>query len=43
MKKIKKMFPYLGLFLLFFFWNLLIQPLNLDEVWNYGFAYGIFS
>ena len=41
MKKIKKMFPYLGLFLLFFFWNLLIQPLNLDEVWNYGFAYNI--
>ena len=42
MKKIKTIFPYLGVFLLFFFWNLLIQPLNLDEVWNYGFAYGVF-
>lgn len=34
---------FLFLFILFLVWNLLLVPLNLDEVWNYGFAHNIYS
>lgn len=37
----KKILEYVILFIAIFFWNLVIQPLNGDELWNYGFAYGI--
>lgn len=43
MRRLYKILPYIGLFFLFFIWNLLIQPLNLDEVWNYGFAHNIYT
>ena len=34
---------YIFLFFLFLLWNLIIQPINLDEIWNYGFAHNIYS
>ena len=40
-KKIIIILIFIILFCLFLFWNLIIQPLNVDEVWNYGFAYAI--
>ena len=39
----KKKIFYILLFLLFLVWSLLLQPLNLDEIWNYGFAHNIYS
>ena len=39
----KKVLLYLTLFCIFLVWNLLLVPLNLDEVWNYGFAHNIYS
>lgn len=35
----------LGVFLFFAFliWNLILYPVNLDEVWNYGFSHNIYS
>ena len=42
MKWIKKYY-FLGLIFFFFLiWNLIINPLNLDEIWNYGFTRNIF-
>lgn len=32
---------YLILVLFFLFWNLIVQAINLDEIWNYGFSYAI--
>lgn len=43
MEKIKKISPYIGLFLLFLFWNLILVSLHLDEIWNYGFAHNIYK
>lgn len=47
MKKIflnvKPFIKYFGIFFFFLFWNLIIQPINLDEIWNYGFAHNIYS
>lgn len=40
-KKIIIILLYALLFCFFLFWNLIIQPLNIDEIWNYGFAYAI--
>lgn len=40
---IKNNYKYFLLFLLVTIWNLFFQPLNLDEVWNYGFAHNIYS
>lgn len=42
-ENIKIIFKYLFLFVLFLGFNLFIQPLNLDEVWNYGFGHNIYS
>ena len=41
--KIKPCFKYFIVFFFFLFWNLIIQPVNLDEVWNYGFAHNIYK
>ncbi len=41
MKKIKIALIIIGLFLFFLCWNVIVQPLNLDEIWNYGFSYAI--
>lgn len=31
------------LFFVFLVWNLILYPVNLDEVWNYGFSHNIYS
>ena len=38
---IKKVVLYVFVFSFVLFWNLIIQPVNIDEVWNYGFAHAI--
>lgn len=40
---LKHIFLFLFFFLLFFIWNLIFVPLNLDEVWNYGFSHSIYQ
>lgn len=39
--KIKPFIKYVLIFVFFLVWNLIVQPLNLDETWNYGFVYNI--
>lgn len=41
MIKIKPFIKCILIFIFFLFWNLIVQPLNLDETWNYGFVYNI--
>ena len=41
--KLKSVFNFLFLFILFFIFNLIISPLNLDEIWNYGFSLNIYN
>lgn len=41
--KYKTFIKYLLIFIFFLFWNLIIQPINLDEIWNYGFIHNIYS
>lgn len=44
-KNYQKMKPYIKYFLVFFFflfWNLIVSPVSLDEIWNYGFAHNIY-
>ena len=45
MKKIdiRKIIPYILIFIFFLSWNLFIARLNLDEVWNYGFSNNIYN
>ena len=43
MKNIKKILPYIFIFLMILVWTLIILPTNQDEMWNYGFSYNIFS
>ncbi len=45
-KRLKIIRPYIKYFLIFFFflfWNLIVQPVNLDEIWNYGFVHNIYK
>ena len=42
-KELRKFTFYVVLFFIFLFWNLIISPVNLDEVWNYGFAHNIYN
>lgn len=42
-KKTKIFVKYFLLFFFFLFWNLIVQPINLDEIWNYGFAHNIYN
>ncbi|MBR3211275.1 MAG: hypothetical protein IKF71_05015 [Bacilli bacterium] len=44
-KKINKkiVFQYTFLFFFFLFWNLWINVLQNDEIWNYGFAHNLYS
>lgn len=37
----KKIIKYMVLFILILIWNLIVMELNLDEIWNYGFAHNI--
>lgn len=37
----KKLIRYIIIYILFLFWNLVIQPFCYDEIWNYGFSYSI--
>ena len=41
MKKIYKCLLFIILFIFFLIFNLTVNPLNLDEVWSYGFSYNI--
>lgn len=41
--KIKPFIKYFLVFFFFLFWNLIVQPINLDEIWNYGFIHNIYS
>ena len=41
MKKLYKYITFIVLFILFLLFNLIISPLNLDEIWSYGFSYNI--
>ena len=41
--KIKDILFYTFLFLLFLVWNLILSPVSLDEIWNYGFSHNIYS
>ena len=37
----KKTLTLIVLFIFFLLFNLIISPLNLDEIWSYGFSYNI--
>ena len=39
----KRIFKYMLLFFFFLLFNLIINPLNLDEIWSYGFTNNIYS
>lgn len=39
----RKIILALFLFSIFLLWNLILFPINLDEVWNYGFSHNIYS
>lgn len=41
--KIKPLIKYFLIFFFFLFWNLIVQPINLDEIWNYGFIHNIYN
>ena len=41
MKKVHKCLIIILLFIIFLLFNLIISPLNLDEIWSYGFSYNI--
>lgn len=41
-EKIKTYIPYVFIFFFFLFWNLIVCPVNLDEIWNYGFSHNIY-
>lgn len=41
--KIKPFIKYLFIFFFFLYWSLIIQPISLDEIWNYGFTYNIYN
>ncbi len=43
MARIKKLFPYIFLFIIFMIWNIFILPLDTDGVWSYGFAHNIYN
>ena len=39
---IKKVVKYIFIFLVILIFNLLCSPINLDEIWNYGFSNNLF-
>jgi len=41
-RKIKPYIRYFLIFSFFLFWNLIVSVVNLDEIWNYGFAHNIY-
>lgn len=40
---IKKYFIFVFIFIFFLVYNLIISPLNLDEVWSYGFSNNLYN
>lgn len=40
---VKSIIFYSSIFLIILIWNLLLVPVNLDEVWNYGFAHNMYN
>ena len=43
MGRIKRLVPYIFLFMIFILWILFILPMDLDGVWSYGFAHNIYN
>ena len=41
--KIKPFIKYFIVFFFFLYWSLIVQPISLDEIWNYGFSYNIYN
>ena len=41
--KIKPFIKYFLVFFFFLYWSLIVQPISLDEIWNYGFSYNIYN
>lgn len=41
-KYYKKIIGFVFLFSVFLGWNLLLSPIGLDEIWNYGFSHNIY-
>jgi len=41
--KIRPFIKYFLVFFFFLFWNLIVQPIYIDENWNYGFAHNIYN
>ena len=41
--KIKPFIKYFIVFFFFLYWSLIVQPISLDEIWNYGFTYNIYN
>jgi len=41
--KFKPFIKYFLIFFFFLFWNLIVQKINLDEIWNYGFIHSIYN
>ena len=39
----KSILKYIFLFSLILVWNLFVQELNTDEIWNFGFSYSIYK
>lgn len=42
-KILKIIIKYVFLFLIFLVFTLILSPVNIDEIWNYGFSYNIYK
>lgn len=42
-KNLKVIIKYVLLFFTFLIFTLIISPMNIDEIWNYGFSYNIYK
>lgn len=42
-KNLKEIIKYVLLFFTFLIFTLIISPMNIDEIWNYGFSYNIYK
>ena len=42
-KNLKVIIKYVLLFFTFLIFTLIISPINIDEIWNYGFSYNIYK
>ncbi len=42
-EKLENNYKFIGIFILIMYFNLFVIELNLDEIWNYGFSYNIYT